>query len=503
VRKGIVGLTVPLVAIGTVFGGMSGYAFADTDVRGSVEGITAGGTVNGDTVEYQSVNLSYSPANPSVGRYFDGYWIGVKITSPTPDSAYTAENIQNIKYSNDGGTNWKSLYANKDGVNADGSIWMGAWGYVNQGMLDVDGGNYSYQWLMDWDNDGAADQTLSFHVSGVTLAEHDQDDHTTHPYITYWKQRLGFDASDNNPFVLEKMEDRYLVPGTSDTYYKACIIDGAPSNDPNLVFKVAEIPTATNHTYDGTEKVGVPESEAYTLTGDAKATDADSYTATATLADGYSFWADGTTGAKNIDWRIDPAVISEVNFTIEEPKAGKTVDEINNTLNIDRDGVLIGDIYWYEWSDERGDYGYDDNENFTGIFEAGKKYFVEIEFATDDNHYLADDFKAKLNGVQLGSQDGFWDAWARDEDIDWSTMTDNLDMYYVDGGYLYHVVEIPVEETTTVVATQEGSADTPNTGVATSTDSSVKSNNALMAAMAAGVTTMAGAFVVLKKRTRK
>lgn len=69
--------------------------------------------------------------------------------------------------------------------------------------------------------------------------------------------------------------------------------------------------------------------------------------------------------------------------------------------------------------------------------------------------------------------------------------------------YNISVVENPVEETTTVVATQEGSADAPNTGVATSSDSSVKSNNALMAAMAAGVTTMAGAFVVLKKRTRK
>ena len=69
--------------------------------------------------------------------------------------------------------------------------------------------------------------------------------------------------------------------------------------------------------------------------------------------------------------------------------------------------------------------------------------------------------------------------------------------------YNISVVENPVEETTTVVATQEGSADAPNTGVATSSDSSVKSNNALMAAMAAGVNTMAGAFVVLKKRTRK
>ena len=58
--------------------------------------------------------------------------------------------------------------------------------------------------------------------------------------------------------------------------------------------------------YTGDEQEGIIEGEGYTLTGN-KATDAGSYTAIATLNDGYK-WNDGTRESKKIVWSIDKAV---------------------------------------------------------------------------------------------------------------------------------------------------------------------------------------------------
>ena len=64
-----------------------------------------------------------------------------------------------------------------------------------------------------------------------------------------------------------------------------------------------DIPVAkTGLKYNCSEQTGVEEGEGYTLTGNT-ATDADDYTATATLKDGY-IWSDGTKGAKEITWSI-------------------------------------------------------------------------------------------------------------------------------------------------------------------------------------------------------
>ena len=75
-----------------------------------------------------------------------------------------------------------------------------------------------------------------------------------------------------------------------------------------LVVPTATVPTAaTGLEYNGSVQTGVPAGEGYTITGNT-ATDAGTYTATATLADGY-VWDDGTTDPKTIEWSIAKAVI--------------------------------------------------------------------------------------------------------------------------------------------------------------------------------------------------
>ena len=67
--------------------------------------------------------------------------------------------------------------------------------------------------------------------------------------------------------------------------------------------KVAAPKAVAGLVYTGSEQTGVAEGEGYTLSGDAKATNAGDYTATATLAEGY-VWADESTEAKTITWSI-------------------------------------------------------------------------------------------------------------------------------------------------------------------------------------------------------
>lgn len=69
-------------------------------------------------------------------------------------------------------------------------------------------------------------------------------------------------------------------------------------------------PTAkTGLVYTGKAQTGVATGTGYTLSGTASATDAGSYTCTATLAEGYS-WADGTLAPKTFTWSIAKAKIA-------------------------------------------------------------------------------------------------------------------------------------------------------------------------------------------------
>ena len=71
----------------------------------------------------------------------------------------------------------------------------------------------------------------------------------------------------------------------------------------------AEPAAASGLTYTGAEQTGVAGGEGYTLSGAYRATDAGTYTATATPAEGYT-WKDGSKGAKTIEWSIAPATLT-------------------------------------------------------------------------------------------------------------------------------------------------------------------------------------------------
>ena len=88
----------------------------------------------------------------------------------------------------------------------------------------------------------------------------------------------------------------------------------------NIVKKKVAIPTATNYTYDGSEKTGVKTSSDYNFSegGKWKATNAGTYTVKVSLeSTKNTTWSDGSTETKTLTWTISPksianAIISSV-----------------------------------------------------------------------------------------------------------------------------------------------------------------------------------------------
>ena len=78
-------------------------------------------------------------------------------------------------------------------------------------------------------------------------------------------------------------------------------------SDYNYAAKRVDIPEAvTGLIYNGKEQTGVAEGEGYTLSDNAKATEAGTYTVTATLEDG-RLWSDGSVKPKEITYTIELA----------------------------------------------------------------------------------------------------------------------------------------------------------------------------------------------------
>ncbi|MDO4797638.1 MAG: BspA family leucine-rich repeat surface protein [Coriobacteriales bacterium] len=129
----------------------------------------------------------------------------------------------------------------------------------------------------------------------------------------------------NKPTVRDTKTNRTLAEGTDYTLSWSGNVTNAGTvtvtitgkgnyqNTTTATFSINRariaVPKATNRTYNGRAQTGVPTGSGYKLTGTAQATDAGSYTATAT-PDGNHCWSDGTTAARSIKWSISAANLS-------------------------------------------------------------------------------------------------------------------------------------------------------------------------------------------------
>ena len=143
---------------------MPTVALAAGPYMGTVEGLPAGITVENGTSENVTVTntsqvaLNYSPADPSIERTPDAWWVGFKITAPE-GLVVSAEN--DVQYSNDGGETYKSFWKYKDSKDTDTVHYMTFWVPIsakNYLAFNAAGSTMNWKYIFKWNGDNGANQ---------------------------------------------------------------------------------------------------------------------------------------------------------------------------------------------------------------------------------------------------------------------------------------------------------------------------------------------------------
>ncbi|MGN1195333.1 MAG: hypothetical protein ACI4SB_07600, partial [Acutalibacteraceae bacterium] len=154
---------------------------------GSAEVITNPGLVIDDSnktvikiTNESTVTLNWYPADPSIGRYQDGWWVGVKINAPT---GLAAEELQKVQYSSNGSAA-KSFWNNKDSANDADVHFITCWvpvtvDYCKQFIAAGKSMNYTYKF--DWKNNGLEEDVQTFKITiDPTKVVLNKDDETVY-----------------------------------------------------------------------------------------------------------------------------------------------------------------------------------------------------------------------------------------------------------------------------------------------------------------------------------
>lgn len=157
-----------LVCIFLLLISLNSVVKADTNY-GNVTLITQGATINQNgtaniELEYASVTLQWSPADPDVGRNKNGYWIGYRMDAPA-DLVTDTQTAQKVTYQTRTITNYywsdeKSFYNDRDG-----QWYLNLWFYVDQTILDAHEEEFILgEAQFDWDGEGNYVQTVSIKI---------------------------------------------------------------------------------------------------------------------------------------------------------------------------------------------------------------------------------------------------------------------------------------------------------------------------------------------------
>ena len=152
---------------------VSAYASSGGSV-GTVETLVNGGTVDGSTVIFDNITLEWSAKDDSIGRWTDGWWVGIKVTAPSD------VDLENATYQYQTATGWdegnnKSFKQFRDSTDESATQYITLWGIVNEAYLNnaiINGKEYlNYGYRFDWDGDGNYDnaQVVTMRVNPNTV----------------------------------------------------------------------------------------------------------------------------------------------------------------------------------------------------------------------------------------------------------------------------------------------------------------------------------------------
>ncbi len=136
-------------------------------------------------VTYDGGKFEIVKADHSIGRNIDAAWFGLKVKAPTD---VKLADLQNATYNM--GTGNKFFTANEDSTDKTktDNRYILLYGSITEEKLNesVKSGNIiSYTWTLDWNGDGAVDQTINIKVSTSTLELKNIDKETV------WNEKIA------------------------------------------------------------------------------------------------------------------------------------------------------------------------------------------------------------------------------------------------------------------------------------------------------------------------
>ena len=150
-------------------------ANGSSDSYATVDGLTEGVTVGGTLEQVQTTfagTLSWVAKDTDIGRYQDGWWVGLRVDAPA------TLNMERAKYT--GGGDPKPYAENCDG---DGS-YIQLWGLVTEEYLrsaNQTDGLSTYTWKFDWDGNDTFEQTVILDIDADCTVLRDLNGKTVFP----------------------------------------------------------------------------------------------------------------------------------------------------------------------------------------------------------------------------------------------------------------------------------------------------------------------------------
>jgi len=157
---------------------LTAFASDDANAMGELSAISDGAVItdaNGEnaTAMYgsEAMVLNWSPADASIGRMSNGWWIGVKMTAPA--NMTTESDFENVAYQTgkaDGWSESKSFWQYKDSASDATEHYITLWGkldeqILNDSLSDKDSEDtIDYKWQFDWNKDGAFEQLVTIKI---------------------------------------------------------------------------------------------------------------------------------------------------------------------------------------------------------------------------------------------------------------------------------------------------------------------------------------------------
>lgn len=151
------------------------------------EGLVVNGKANSNIVKINynaKTVLQWVAADPSVTRYNDGWWAGIKVTAPA--NLQTESDFTNVTYQNKANGTWseaKNFWEKKDSADNSTEHFIGLWGLLNESYLINADGNLEYIWRFDWNGDKVYEQIVVLKIDPAKITLIDTNDVQVYPKL--------------------------------------------------------------------------------------------------------------------------------------------------------------------------------------------------------------------------------------------------------------------------------------------------------------------------------